>query len=115
MIRRSVTPRPDWQRLVEAEGLVWHSADGRPYWDESACYVFDAVQIARDGLRARGLDEEVLLAPLEVASLARQLKRQLRVCHFSDNRVEIRPPPPLGHSANSLNRRHRYLRKGSSK
>ena len=46
MIRRTITPRPDWQALVEAEGLVWHSADGRPYWDESACYVFTADQVA---------------------------------------------------------------------
>ena len=46
MIRRTITPRPDWQALVEAERLVWHSADGRPYWDESACYVFTADQVA---------------------------------------------------------------------
>ena len=46
MIRRTITSRPDWQALVEAEGLVWHSADVRPYWDESACYVFTADQVA---------------------------------------------------------------------
>lgn len=46
MIRRSIAPRPDWQALVEADGLVWHSADGRPYWDEAACYVFTADQVA---------------------------------------------------------------------
>ena len=34
------TPRPDWQRRVEHLGLLFHTADGRPYWDESACYVF---------------------------------------------------------------------------
>ena len=41
-----LTPRPDWQAQVEAEGLVWHSSDGQPYWDESACYRFSAAQIA---------------------------------------------------------------------
>ena len=47
MIRRTLTPRPDWQAKVEGEGLIWHSADGRPYWDESACYVFAADEIDR--------------------------------------------------------------------
>ena len=47
MIRRTLTPRPDWQARVEAEGLIWHSADGRPYWDESAYYSFSAYEIDR--------------------------------------------------------------------
>ena len=47
MIRRTLTPRPDWRAKVEGEGLIWHSADGRPYWDESACYVFAAGEIDR--------------------------------------------------------------------
>ena len=46
MIRTTLTPRPDWQAKVEAEGLIWHTADGRPYWDESVCYRFSAAQIA---------------------------------------------------------------------
>ncbi|NYD88998.1 glutathionylspermidine synthase family protein [Sphingomonas melonis] len=46
MIRTSLTPRADWQAKVEADGLIWHTADGRPYWDESVCYRFSATQIA---------------------------------------------------------------------
>nr|WP_037531926.1 glutathionylspermidine synthase family protein [Sphingomonas sp. RIT328] len=46
MIRMPLTPRRDWQAQVEAEGLVWHSSDGQPYWDESACYRFNAAQVA---------------------------------------------------------------------
>ncbi|MCP3736472.1 glutathionylspermidine synthase family protein [Sphingomonas sp. RP10(2022)] len=46
MIRTSVAPRPDWQGTVEADGLIWHTADGRPYWDESACYRFTVAEIA---------------------------------------------------------------------
>ncbi|MDO7843688.1 glutathionylspermidine synthase family protein [Sphingomonas immobilis] len=45
MIRRTLAPRPDWQHKVEALGLVWHSVDGRPYWDESACYSFTAAEV----------------------------------------------------------------------
>ncbi|MEV6029145.1 glutathionylspermidine synthase family protein [Streptomyces sp. NPDC052036] len=45
MERRRTEPRPDWQRTVEAQGLVYpltrHPDDSlRPYWDESAYYVF---------------------------------------------------------------------------
>ncbi|MFD9319747.1 glutathionylspermidine synthase family protein [Streptomyces sp. NPDC060053] len=45
MRRHSIEPRPDWQRTVEEQGLVYpltrHPDGGlRPYWDESAYYVF---------------------------------------------------------------------------
>jgi len=46
VIRTPVTPRAGWQAKVEAEGLIWHTAEGRPYWDESVCYRFTAGQIA---------------------------------------------------------------------
>ena len=45
MERRTTEPRPDWQRTVEEQGLIYpltRHPDGvlRPYWDESAYYVF---------------------------------------------------------------------------
>ncbi|MFF5754461.1 glutathionylspermidine synthase family protein [Streptomyces longwoodensis] len=45
MERRTVAPRPGWQQTVEAQGLIYpltRHPDGslRPYWDESAYYVF---------------------------------------------------------------------------
>jgi glutathionylspermidine synthase len=45
VIRKSIAPRPDWQAKVEELGLIWHSVDGRPYWDEGACYSFTPAQI----------------------------------------------------------------------
>ena len=40
--------RPDWQAKVEALGLTWHTlADGRPYWDESAYWLFEPAEIDR--------------------------------------------------------------------
>lgn len=27
-------PRPDWRQRVESAGLLWHGADGEPYWSE---------------------------------------------------------------------------------
>ena len=44
MQRETVTPRPGWAQRCEALGFGWHSIDG-VYWDESACYAFDAHQI----------------------------------------------------------------------
>ncbi|MFJ8490688.1 glutathionylspermidine synthase family protein [Streptomyces sp. NPDC094038] len=45
MERRTTEPRPDWQRTVEEQGLIYpltRHPDGtlRPYWDESAYYAF---------------------------------------------------------------------------
>ncbi len=45
MERVDVAPRPDWRARVETLGLVWHTAGGRPYWDETACYRFRADEI----------------------------------------------------------------------
>ncbi|MDE2597008.1 MAG: glutathionylspermidine synthase family protein [Sphingomonadales bacterium] len=47
MRRLPLAPRPDWQSKVEGLGLLWHSADGRPYWSESACYAFTAAEVDR--------------------------------------------------------------------
>ncbi len=45
MKRIEIVPRADWQAKVEADGLIWHTSDGRPYWDESIYYRFSAAQI----------------------------------------------------------------------
>ena len=45
MKRLTVKPRPQWQKKVEALGFHFHSANGEPYWDESACYQFSKRQI----------------------------------------------------------------------
>lgn len=47
-MRRLQKPaRPDWAARVEALGLVWHSANGAPYWTETAYYSFTPDDIAR--------------------------------------------------------------------
>lgn len=50
MERRTITPRPGWQRTVEEQGLIYpltRHPDGelRPYWDESAYYVFSLPEV----------------------------------------------------------------------
>ncbi|MFE1292048.1 glutathionylspermidine synthase family protein [Streptomyces sp. NPDC058751] len=50
MERRTITPRPGWQQTVEGQGLIYpltrHPDDSlRPYWDESAHYVFSLPEV----------------------------------------------------------------------
>ncbi|WP_031068145.1 glutathionylspermidine synthase family protein [Streptomyces sp. NRRL S-118] len=50
MKRHTIEPRPGWQRTVEEQGLVYpltRYPDGslRPYWDESAYYVFSLPEV----------------------------------------------------------------------
>jgi glutathionylspermidine synthase len=45
MNRLSIPPRPDWQERVEKVGLTFHTIQGQPYWDESACYQFEVNEI----------------------------------------------------------------------
>ncbi len=45
MQRIAIAPRPDWQQAVESKGLGFHTADGAPYWDESAYYLFETDEI----------------------------------------------------------------------
>ncbi|MEU0787436.1 glutathionylspermidine synthase family protein [Streptomyces sp. NPDC006173] len=50
MERRTITPRPGWQQTVEEQGLVYpltrHPDDSlRPYWDETAHYVFSLPEV----------------------------------------------------------------------
>ncbi|MCN9244244.1 glutathionylspermidine synthase family protein [Streptomyces sp. RY43-2] len=50
MERRTIEPRPGWQQTVEAQGLIYpltRYPDNslRPYWDESAYYVFSLPEV----------------------------------------------------------------------
>jgi glutathionylspermidine synthase len=55
MRRHVCQPRPCWREKVEAIGLTYHSHDHGPYWDESACYEFSAVEIDAMETAARAL------------------------------------------------------------
>lgn len=61
MQRLTHAPRPDWERTVEAQGVIYHHTNGGIYWDESVYYRFTARQIddleaATNELQARCLD-----------------------------------------------------------
>lgn len=48
MFRIAVEERSDWKKLAEEVGFRFHTIDGEPYWDESACYRFSLDQIEND-------------------------------------------------------------------
>jgi glutathionylspermidine synthase len=67
MQRVTCTPRPDWRKKVEQQGLVFHSTDsGRPYWDESAHYAFTAAEIDTLEQATYALDKLCLQAVEEI-------------------------------------------------
>ncbi len=45
MQRKTIQPRQDWQEKVAKQGLIYHSVNGQPYWDESVYYQFNAAQV----------------------------------------------------------------------
>jgi len=45
MRRIASLPRDGWEKKVEQYGLLFHTAAGVPYWDESAHYVFSKFEI----------------------------------------------------------------------
>jgi glutathionylspermidine synthase len=50
MIRRTQPERTAWESAVESKGLIYHTPEGRKYWDESAFYEFTAKEV--DSLEA---------------------------------------------------------------
>lgn len=45
MRRRTLDPRPNWEKRVEEYGLHFHTLHGEPYWDETACYVLSRYEV----------------------------------------------------------------------
>ncbi len=45
MRRHTATARPEWPKIVESQGMYYHTADGVPYWDESVYYEFRAAEV----------------------------------------------------------------------
>ncbi len=48
MKRIAIEERGDWKAQADSLGFTFHTIDGAPYWDESACYRFTLQQIEDD-------------------------------------------------------------------
>lgn len=62
MRRVRIEPRRNWRDIVTRQGLVYHSAGGVPYWDESAHYAFSRSQVLQLERASRELHELCLRA-----------------------------------------------------
>jgi len=45
MERHVTEPRPDWNKTLEGQGMLFHTFENVPYWDESAYYEFTQQEI----------------------------------------------------------------------
>ncbi len=83
MQRISIPERANWRALAEAEGFVFHSICGDPYWDESAYYRFTLQQIERD-LEAPAEElHQMCLALVDRAVADSELMEALRIPRFA--------------------------------
>lgn len=57
MRRLTIDPRPGWQKKVERYGFLFHTPQGVPYWDESACYQFSTHEVDTLELATQTLHE----------------------------------------------------------
>ncbi len=62
MLRLPIEPRADWRKVVESQGLTFHSIDGAAYWDESAYYLFEAGEVDVIEAATARLDQMCLAA-----------------------------------------------------
>jgi glutathionylspermidine synthase len=62
MRRHTIAPRRNWQQKVEEVGLLFHSVEGQPYWDESAYWEFSSEEIDRIEAATAELQEMCLKA-----------------------------------------------------
>ncbi len=63
MIRYDCPPRPDFQKRVRDQGLIYHTnPDGSPYWRESAYYAFTSGEVDRLYAAAKELHQMFLHA-----------------------------------------------------
>ena len=76
MQRNTIAPRRDWKTTVEGQGLLFHTAEGVPYWDESAYYGFSLDEINRIEAAANVLQRLCLLAGERIIAEGQKMQRE---------------------------------------
>lgn len=79
MERINVRPRDDWRKTAEEHGFTFHTAEGDPYWDESAYYRFTLDQIEGELEKAANEIEEMCFAIVEDVCGSEELMRRLAI------------------------------------
>lgn len=84
MHRHKIDPRPDWQTTVSALGMNYHTVDGQVYWNESACYAFDAPTIDKIEDATQALYEMSMTVAMEAVQ-----KGNYEGYGFSDETISL--------------------------
>jgi glutathionylspermidine synthase len=87
--RLTVTPRADWRAHVERDlGFAFHTIDGAPYWDETACYKFTAAEI--DGIEEATAELEQMALELvgRVVQQGEEAYERLRIPRVAWEAIE---------------------------
>jgi glutathionylspermidine synthase len=95
MERLTCRPREGWQRIVEEQGLIWHSDQATPYWNEAAYYSFTLAEIERIEAATEAVHQLFLEAGARIAAEP-QLLSAFGIpghCHAAI-RAEWRNQPP---------------------
>lgn len=79
MDRIAVEPRPDWQSQAEAQGFVFHTMHGAPYWDETRAYRFSLAEIETEIEDPTAALERMAYAVVERAVTEPGLLARLRI------------------------------------
>ena len=80
MQRLSVTPRADWRAHVEGDlGFAFHTIDGAPYWDETACYRLTAAEVDEIEDATQELEQMALGLVDRVVDTGEQAFERLRI------------------------------------
>ncbi len=80
MQRLATTPRVDWRTHVERDlGFAFHTVDGAPYWDETACYQFSAAQIDEIEAATGELEQMALALVDRVVRTGEEAYQRLRI------------------------------------
>ncbi len=80
MQRLPVTPRADWRAHVERDlGFAFHTIDGAPYWDETACYRLTAAEVDEIEAATEELEQMALALVDRVVQTGEEAFERLRI------------------------------------
>ena len=80
MQRLPVTPRADWRAHVERDlGFAFHTIDGAPYWDETACYRLTEAEVDEIEAATGELEQMALTLVDRVVQTGEQAFERLRI------------------------------------
>jgi glutathionylspermidine synthase len=107
MRRIQSTPRPDWQKKVEAAGLTWHSLD-EPYWNESAYYELSSDEVDTLEAATNELEKMTLAAAQHVIDnrLYSRMGIPPQAIPLIENSWEAEPPSLYGRFDLSYDGKH---------